>query len=217
MHLWPIAQRIRAKQTLVQEVNLHPITSLWAERAIALDLRLREIVQREAALKDKYERLANQSTFEALEKWQLQGQENQMEKWTEELKDLNVRYWDVQQQIHDNDERLPNGPTRRAYLSLHKRPNWYLHPWLCKDCAGRGGCCSRACGCCRKSRNLDRPRGLGHCTEECQCCIKARGFVLDHRRRSDRPQVNLLSLNGYSRRMYQAWQWGQGVESSIDP
>lgn len=221
VHLWPIAQRIRAKQASWKNrqaaLNLGP----WAEKAIELDLRLREVAQRETALKDKCERLANQpTTFAVLDKKQLHEQDAQIEKWRKELKDLDVEYWEVERQSHANDECLPSGPNRRAYLSLHKRPNWYLHPWLCQDCAGRGGCCSRLCGCCQKSRSPSKPKALGHCTKECQCCIKARGFELDPRlQRSYQPNVHLSGQNppnGYSRRMYQAWQWGYRVESYTD-
>jgi hypothetical protein len=52
-----------------------------------------------------------------------------------------------------------------------------MHRDLIKDCAGRQGCCARACGCC-VNRNIDDSRtlGAGHCTLECGCCERARGF-----------------------------------------
>lgn len=52
-----------------------------------------------------------------------------------------------------------------------------MHRDLVKHCAGRQGCCARACGCCA-NRPIDDSRslGAGHCKLECACCEKARGF-----------------------------------------
>jgi hypothetical protein len=55
-----------------------------------------------------------------------------------------------------------------------------MHQYLVQDCAGKGGCCGRDCGCCiNRPADLDtRKLGVGHCTVECGCCNKARGFEL---------------------------------------
>ena len=66
------------------------------------------------------------------------------------------------------EEVLPDGPVKRAYVSLRKDPLWYLHPTLTDQCAKNGGCCGRSCECCQK-RGLKEgwSPGVGHCTMFC--------------------------------------------------
>jgi hypothetical protein len=65
---------------------------------------------------------------------------------------------------------------------------WERHQY---DCAMRGGCCGRACGCCSQPlRELYIPSSngkrevivYGHCTRECLCCNRFHGsYVPDAR------------------------------------
>ena len=62
------------------------------------------------------------------------------------------------------------------YDSLRQDPSWYMRDELVQDCKDRGGCCSRACGCCAQRHLSPETKGLGHCTWDCHCCIYYRGF-----------------------------------------
>ena len=137
----------------------------WAENMITLQIRLCEIVQRESFL---------------LENDGIPGDEQEKRpERNDELHSLNRDYWRTERIIHKNNSLLPEGPLRRAYESLQEHPEWGLLGFLTEDCAKRGGCCGRACGCCEKPRSSIRAKNRGHCTKECGCCLKARGFPLD--------------------------------------
>lgn len=60
--------------------------------------------------------------------------------------------WVAEHYRYDMLSKLPDGPVKRAYLSLHKQPSWHLSDWQRSECAARGGCCARKCGCCTRSR-----------------------------------------------------------------
>ncbi|KAJ5442952.1 hypothetical protein N7445_004703 [Penicillium cf. griseofulvum] len=72
-----------------------------------------------------------------------------------------------------------SGYLERAFEYWRGNPRWYMHRVLREDCAGRGGCCGRGCGCCvDRKLDLTHTRGAGHCTVECGCCQEARGYEL---------------------------------------
>ena len=54
--------------------------------------------------------------------------------------------------------------------SLRHERLWYMRKEMVDDCAGRGGCCSRGCGCCARRSLSENPKIKGHCTTECWCC-----------------------------------------------
>lgn len=56
------------------------------------------------------------------------------------------------------------------YYALRRDPLWYMREEMVHDCAGRGGCCSRGCGCCAKRSLSENIKASGHCTPECWCC-----------------------------------------------
>lgn len=72
---------------------------------------------------------------------------------------------------------LPDGPIKTSYLSLRRKPTWYLNKVLTQECVRKNGCCSRGCGCCerRSQQHKEEGLGIGHCTPECGCCKKAHG------------------------------------------
>ncbi|OQD70967.1 hypothetical protein PENPOL_c001G05469 [Penicillium polonicum] len=119
---------------------------------------LREIAQREICLREQYE----QDPTNLEEEFKTTGKE---------YKRLEHE-WCMMRDFFD-------GPLGRAFQFWRSNPRWYMHRVLREDCAGRGGCCGRDCGCCL-NRKLDetRKRAAGHCTVECGCCAKARGFEL---------------------------------------
>ncbi|CRL28119.1 unnamed protein product [Penicillium camemberti] len=123
-----------------------------------LEIGLREIAQREISL--------------------LEQSEQDPTKVKEELKTTEKEYkrleheWSMIRDCFD-------GPLGRAFQYWRSNPRWYMHRVLREDCAGRGGCCGRDCGCClHRKLNETRRRAVGHCTVECGCCEKARGFEL---------------------------------------
>ncbi|KAJ5602480.1 hypothetical protein N7537_005436 [Penicillium hordei] len=119
---------------------------------------LREIAQREICLREQYEQDPTkvEEKFKATEK---------------EFKRLEYK-WGMIRDCFD-------GPLGRAFEYWRSNPRWYMHRVLREDCAGRGGCCGRDCGCClNRKLNETRSRAAGHCTVECGCCEKARGYEL---------------------------------------
>lgn len=58
--------------------------------------------------------------------------------------------------------------------SLRRDRLWYMRKEMVYDCADRGGCCSRGCGCCARRSLSNTTRIRGHCTMECWCCISFR-------------------------------------------
>lgn len=92
--------------------------------------------------------------------------------------------------LYGAEEVLPDGPVKRAYLSLRKDPLWYLHPALTDQCARNGGCCGRSCKCCQK-RGLNEgwSPGVGHCTVLCGCCLKDLGISYEDRDFKNGPEM----------------------------
>lgn len=179
----------------------------WVKKMIRLDFRLREVVQREVSLQEKYRNLGDQLSPEIET-----GNKRQLIRVYAELQTLDREYWAVVRKIYRNEMDIPRTANKKSYVSLRKRSQWYLSNWLCNDCADRGGCCSRVCGCCRKSRNPDRPEGQGHCTKECGCCRRYRGFELNpEEQKLYEPVLDLPrdGLSPYVRNTYLAYVWGQ--------
>lgn len=127
---------------------------------------LREIVQREHALKIKArvsEKIATDKHEEA--------------RYDEQLRDLSQEYTKAEWEFYLAESMLPIGPVKRSYDILRQSPAWYLREELVEDCARRGGCCGRNCGCCKTRQSATkRIKGIGHCTLSCQCCSNERGF-----------------------------------------
>ncbi|KAJ6184028.1 hypothetical protein N7519_005329 [Penicillium mononematosum] len=140
-------------------------------KIVGFDMLLRYTVQWEETLKQKCQALNK--------KKRSQEEEKELKYCLSDLKFCSEAYWKQQRGIYEKEASLPAGPFRRAYDTYRSNPKWYLHPDLRNDCAGRGGCCGRQCGCCEKREPTPgRPRGVGHCTVQCGCCIDARGFEI---------------------------------------
>ncbi|PYI27845.1 hypothetical protein BP00DRAFT_449930 [Aspergillus indologenus CBS 114.80] len=87
--------------------------------------------------------------------------------------------WVAERHRHNMLSQVPEGPAKRAYLSLHRQSGWHLSKWQRSECAAVGGCCARDCGCCTRSRCFDLAAPCyGHCLSYCPCCAKARGFTI---------------------------------------
>lgn len=128
------------------------------------EYHLREIVQREQCLKNKaraLEKIANK--HEA--------------RYEEELARLLQEYSKAEWDLYLKELKLPVGFVKRSYDILRQNPTWYLREELVEDCARRGGCCGRNCGCCKTHQSATRrAKGIGHCTPSCGCCSNERGF-----------------------------------------
>jgi hypothetical protein len=116
-------------------------------------------------------------------------------------------------------EHMPSGPLRRAFLNWRSNPYWYLCDWLRRECASRGGCCGRSCGCCEKPGDTDQVLNRGHCTSRCSCCIET------HRKTEDdafKEKLDVLITffaekdNMYARRFCRAYIWGTDVLNEIE-
>ena len=120
---------------------------------------LREVVQEELAIREK-----EFSSDKSLK---------------ERLHYLSHRYWSLSQEWWRWRSGIHHGVGQRGFELWRSHPRWYMHRDLVKYCAGRQGCCARACGCCA-NRSIDDTRslGVGHCTLECACCDRARGFEI---------------------------------------
>lgn len=65
----------------------------------------------------------------------------------EELDALNKEYWHLERDWWGVRSGFCEGPLTRGLDLWRSHPRWYMHRVLVDDCAGRGGCCSRSCGC----------------------------------------------------------------------
>lgn len=130
---------------------------------IAADTRLREIVQRKEALHKKLK--------EAEKGPKIRADCMNSCRWEGELKSLCIEQRYQERWLSDAEDTIPRF-IRLIYYSIRKNPRWYLQKELVEDCAVRGGCCGRACGCCeeRASPALQGRKGIGHCTVQCACC-----------------------------------------------
>lgn len=171
---WMEAQKLRKLQTRAlgeSRVNLEHLVSV-----VETEIRIQEIVQRETFLKEEcqslYDKLSTKDHF-------TEGDEQKLSRWLDELDALNKEYW-----RQERDEytlvitRYSCYPSTRAYSSTRRRSGWHLNRLLRTDCAERGGCCGRVCGCCERPRSITRAFRFGHCTASCGCCQRSRGFEI---------------------------------------
>lgn len=134
----------------------------------------RWVVQREIYVQGKVDSL-QKSDHSPLSSDEEVPEAKQLKAYEKELKHLNKRYLALQWKLWvlSNDLDSVDGPLKRAINTRDKNPRWYLADWLKQDCARRGGCCGRDCGCCERPWYTDRERNRGHCTTACGCCIKS--------------------------------------------
>ncbi|KAJ5996610.1 hypothetical protein N7499_007071 [Penicillium canescens] len=100
------------------------------------------------------------------------------------LTPLHRTYWESRRRRWALEDGIHSMSAARGFARQRKHPDWYLSEELREDCAGRGGCCGRSCGCCEKPRLVhgfnpdqiwipNQIQGKGHCTSACHCCLKA--------------------------------------------
>lgn len=199
-----LAQWLRFKQYLWWETRPEDFWK-WSQTLIETDIRLREIVQREMLLREEYDRLAGAPVRNSVELYV----------YNSELVLLHEQYWRLERVYNVLEGSCPSEPARRAYFSARRDPRWHLsNAWLRRECALRGGCCGRKCGCCEKPPPSSRLKGWGHCTAQCKCCYRARGFAVHSADRElCQPKFRIGALDGlkwdpYSLALHTAYVWG---------
>lgn len=109
---------------------------------------------------------------------------SRLEAYEEQIKSLSSRYWVAHRKQWIESDKLWSPSAKRALTRQRKHKDWYLSGVLREDCANRGGCCGRSCGCCERTRmtkvNTDRVHDRGHCTTACSCCLEAHGIDGEH-------------------------------------
>lgn len=156
---------------------------LWIQEIINIENDLRGTVQRETFVREELEALRAVPNL---------GNEDHIAK----MEELRILLWlcIYESNLCDSIVALcPENSFARGFLEWRRQPQWHLSPDSRRDCARKGGCCGRDCGCCEKPRSTTREKALyGHCTEECGCCRRARGRhkLNPRRRRHWRPSVN---------------------------
>jgi hypothetical protein len=167
---WKLAQRVR-RQRFYWWQKQHGSVYEWAYFAIKTEMKLCETVQRELYINDEI----LQGNLSA------QGKDfKSSQQWEAELANLQQEYWRLERILHIAQANGDEGPAKDGYLAARRQPGWHMSSdFLRKDCAERGGCCGRDCGCCKKSPEAHRVKGWGHCTVHCGCCSRHRGFELN--------------------------------------
>ena len=124
-----------------------------------------------------------------------------------ELEDLKHSFKDRAPRLWELEGGMPVGTLERAFRTCRNNPDWYLCRFLRQDCAGRGGCCARGCGCCDN-------KNRGHCTTACGCCIRTHGRSGDLEdgdldlRDMHGMSIDVTTNAAYSRRFLCAYIWG---------
>lgn len=179
------------------------------------ETRLRQLAQREEDLRERYSALKQKASSREDKK--------QLSEWLQELEEIPKKYWFIERDLYQQEATLPRGGFVRAYKLWRSNPKWYLHPELANDCAGKGGCCGRDCGCCEsRGRAMNRPGSAGHCTVDCGCCARSRGFDIDRKDVLKAQEISLSALDNQTRRAYssrilQAYFFGVGAQADAAP
>lgn len=154
---------------------------------IAANYGLRSTLQQEIMINEEFAKIQGNSSPRKTE-------------IKEQLQNLNKEYWIFSQKLWQAQSAFKTGPLTRAISLWHSHPRWYMHKFLVQDCAGKGGCCGRDCGCCvNRPIAQSRKLGVGHCTMECGCCAKYRGFDLTGEEKRDVANRFDVSVTGPSK------------------
>lgn len=199
---YQLAQLVRWK--MFWTIDTHRINKIkrWSQRIVKADVEFRWILQREAYIQQEI------GALKTLDGADLTITRNQLIAYETELQRLNGYYWKSRKLTGELKGNLPDDITR-AFNACRSNPAWYLCAWMRQDCAERGGCCGRGCGCCDETYR-GQPRG--HCTSACGCCIRAEDRLTSEYDRpidmQDYPFDIACYLSPYSKRLFRAYIWG---------
>ncbi|KAJ5833892.1 hypothetical protein N7474_002203 [Penicillium riverlandense] len=202
---WKFAHDMRRWELSRHKRTVSPVLGPWFGTLLALDARLREITERQAVVEEQYENMKVEINWIANGQEEVRGWEKQLSEWRAELKSLHQQYWSLEYDIYDQEAVCPAPAIRRAFVAFRENPERYLFPWLCEDCAGRGGDCGLICEC--------GERAHAQTKRECGCGRKARGFDLDaEMRKLCGPSFDLSGLprETFSLYLMRAYVWGRG-------
>ena len=192
----------------------------WSQKVVVADIKGRWIVQRRTYLQEEIRYLRKFLSVPLISAVEAENKDAskkiyQLSAYEEELQHQDRRIWDDAQHYWKLEVEMPSGCQERAFRAYRKDPNWYLCAWLRQDCAGRGGCCGRDCGCCEKPRATNTAHhrwNQGHCTSACGCCIRTQGRdgcgVKERSDLEDFPLNIPAAKSAYSRRIYRAYIFG---------
>ncbi|KAJ5247259.1 hypothetical protein N7468_002242 [Penicillium chermesinum] len=138
---------------------------------------------------------------------------------------LGEHYWFLERRWARIKASLGDIPFSRGIDLWRSDPRWYMHRALREDCATKGGCCGRMCGCCLRRENLEKPFAGGHCTVECYCCKKTQGRQsglqrlrhLHHQQQDERGLASGLQKNEISNQIRYASLLGLMPGSNDNP
>ncbi|KAF9890897.1 hypothetical protein FE257_005473 [Aspergillus nanangensis] len=205
------AQSFRRRRFMRGATEKYKDDAAWARDMITMHMELCEMSQREGYLRQEARELQERAANSA--EGLTTSQQSQLEKWLGEIEQLARQYWIREREFYRREVSAPSGPVLRGYLSWRENPRWYmLSKTLTRDCAGRGGCCGRACGCCDKDRMAGRKVRKGHCTVECGCCRRVWGFEMsyeDKTRYKKLYDVHMKENEAYVNRLKMAYIFGK--------
>lgn len=194
------------------------MTVRWCQDAVKADILGRWIVQREICIRQQAHALQKSLHLPSVSNTDTSSiptcheeQYKTLNGYEEELQNINHKYIKHHRNHWKLQANVPIGPVQAAFQVTRQTSTWTSLPWLKEDCAGRGGCCARNCGCCEKPRDTNRHfYNQGHCTTACACCINANAIddpdSFDDIR--DFPLDATSLWNGYTRRVVQAYIFG---------
>ncbi|PLB51355.1 hypothetical protein P170DRAFT_464272 [Aspergillus steynii IBT 23096] len=200
------AQRMRKKQHLLLDLSARRRYEL--RRFLDLEYWLRVVVQQEAVY------LMQQQKIEKECGLGIEGEKADLRRKSiaKGLNWASKEYRLTRQSLHYFYCSTIDKPVTRAIRCLREDPKWHLSDFLRWDCADRGGCCSRACGCCERPRSTLNSLDLGHCTPACGCCAQYHGYRLKDFDTADtgRPRIDVMARrdDSFSGRMMDAHVWG---------
>lgn len=195
--------------------NLDDIVSLedsrvWSQKVVEADIEGRWIIQRETHVREEVRAL--QKSLELNDAECAGIRKHQLSAYEEEFQKLDSSYRAYQKRAWNLEGNVPLGVVTRAFRACRENPDWYLCAWLRQDCAGRGGCCGRECGCCEIAgahSGYGQPRG--HCTSACGCCARTRRLEIRNYGGKDDMEdfpFDIVACNSaYSKRIFRAYIW----------
>lgn len=175
----------------------------WCKELIKLDVALRWIVQRRIWLEQQAKAL------QTCQRQYISNSDlNKLEAYEKQINSLNSKYWEGHREQWAKSDGIWSSSANRARKRQRKHADWYLSGVLREDCANRGGCCGRSCGCCERPRmivNIDGVCDRGHCTTACSCCLKAHNIDGEKLKMKDVDEVHFSSCNRHATRLLRGY------------
>lgn len=201
-----LAQVLRWEMLLGCDESTKDRITAWSQKIVEANIEARWIMQRKTYIQEEIVVLKGLTDTESAALPQLHAYEAEIQR----LHDCYWANWKLTWKLQGD---VPYGFFLRAFNSCRDNPHWYQSKWLRQDCAGRGGCCGRECGCCEEfETNHEKKHPRGHCTSGCGCCIRFYGKLTSEYDRSsdmdDFPFDILAYESYYSTRIFRAYIWG---------